>query len=91
MNGYPLALVKWPAEGKYKDLEQAIQRCFISSKHFGIGDEIEVWWGKAGRVWKAIYLGQQKKEATEQNGRKMSRNGRLIGESKWPKERNVKK
>ena len=39
MNGSPLALVKWIAEGKYKDLEQAIQRRFISSKHFGIGEE----------------------------------------------------
>ena len=34
-----VALVKWTAEGKYKDFEQAIQRRFISSKHFGIGDE----------------------------------------------------
>ena len=39
MSGSPLASVKWTAEGKYKDLEQAIQRHFISSKHFGIEDE----------------------------------------------------
>ena len=70
MSGSLLALVKWTEEGKYKDLEQAIQRHFISSKHFGIGDEIEVRWGKAGRVWKAIYLGEQKKEATEQKPKK---------------------
>ena len=70
MSGSLLALVKWTEKGKYKDLEQAIQRRFISSKHFGIGDEIEVRWGKAGRVWKAIYLGEQKKEATEQKPKK---------------------
>ena len=35
MSGSPLALVKWTAEG----LRTAIQKRFISSKHFGIGEE----------------------------------------------------
>ena len=39
MSSSPLALVKWTAVGTRRDLEQAIQRRFISSKHFGIGEE----------------------------------------------------
>ena len=31
MSGSLLALVKWTEEGKYKDLEQAIQRRFIAA------------------------------------------------------------
>ena len=34
----PLALVKWTGCTR-RDLKQAIQRRFISSKHFGIGEE----------------------------------------------------
>ena len=36
------ALVKWTADGKYKDLEEAIQRHFISTKYFEIGNKVEV-------------------------------------------------
>lgn len=59
-----LVVVKWVEEGKYKDLEQAIQRRFIITKQYGPGDEVKVRWGKAGRVWKVIYLGEQKKKKT---------------------------
>ena len=50
----PLAIVKWTTEGKYKDIEQAIQRRVISSKHYKIGDKVEGWWEKAGCIWNAI-------------------------------------
>ena len=41
MSSSPLALVKWTVVwyAMRRDLEQAIQRRFISSKHFGIGEE----------------------------------------------------
>lgn len=73
----PLAVVKWIEERKYKDLEQAIQRRFISTKQFGTGDEVEVRWGKAGRVWKVIYLGEKRRSQGSKYGSQIGKNKRL--------------
>ena len=53
----PMVLVKWTVQEKYKNLFiTTILRRFISSNLFGIGNEVEVHWGKAGYMWKMIYL-----------------------------------
>ena len=63
-----LVLVKWLEKGKCKGLEQAIQKKYIKNKDVK-GDTVEVRWGKSGRLWKGVYLGEYS-EKTEQKRKK---------------------
>ena len=64
-----LVLVKWLEKGKYEGLEQAIEKKYIKKKDVKEGDTVEVRWGKSGRLWKGVYLGEYS-EKTEQKRKK---------------------
>lgn len=52
--------VRWVEDGKFQGVCNLIERKYVmnnNNNNLKEGEEVEVRWGKKGRLWKAVYLG----------------------------------